>query len=134
VSLDLPSRDDDSGETDELDRGDLLERAIVVASVLLLAGTIGFVAWQATGTSPGADPVATVEEVEATDDDRLRVVVGLENRRSTGLSSVRVGVRCGSAERSLEFTHVPAGGYRTGTVVCPAGTTPDASVESWVET
>lgn len=129
-----PFADGDSDETSGLDGGDLLELAIVATSVVLIVGTLGFVAWQAVGTQTGADPVATVEEVSTVaDTDRLRVVVRLENRRTTGLTSVQVGVSCGATRRSLEFTHVPTGGHRTGSVVCPAGTTPDATVETWIE-
>ncbi|WP_255196155.1 hypothetical protein [Halorarius litoreus] len=67
------------------------------------------------------------------DDDRLRETVRLTNQRGTGLSSVAVAVRCGGAERSVAFTHVPAGGHRTGTVVCPASTDPASGVVTWTE-
>jgi len=66
------------------------------------------------------------------DDDRRQVTVRLDNQDGTGLSSVQVAVRCGDSERSLAFEHVPAGGRRTGTVVCPAGTAPISEVVAWV--
>lgn len=79
------------------------------------------------------DPVATIEAVEPMPDtDGQRVTVVLENRGETGLTSVQVVVRCGGLDRSLEFLHVPASGRRTGTVVCPAETDPEASVETWI--
>lgn len=125
---------DASSQNDTSGAADLLEQLIVAASVLLIIGTLGYIAWQAAGTSTTADPVASVDTVEATSGgERLRVVVRLDNLRGTGLTSVQVAVRCGVTERSLEFTHVPAGGHRTGSVVCPAGTTPEAIVETWIE-
>lgn len=135
---DTVEREDGEGEGAnggfDPDGGELLELAIVVASVLLLVATLGYVGWQATVTTADGVPTATVEAIEpmpASDDDRLRVTVRLDNRRGTGLSSVQVGVECGDAGRSLAFEHVPAGGSRTGTVVCPAGTEPIAEVVTW---
>lgn len=130
---------DDEGEDAvglDLDGAALLERAIVVASVLLVLGTLGYVGWQATGTTADGVPSATVERVEpmpGPDADRSRVRVRLDNRRGTGLATVSVAVHCGDAERSLSFEHVPAGGHRTGTVVCPGGSTAVAEVVSWQE-
>lgn len=118
------------------DGGELLELTIVVASALLIAVALGYVGWQATVTTADGVPTATVEAIEpmpASDDDRRRVTVRLDNRHGTGLSSVQVAIQCGDAERSLAFAHVPADGGRTGTVVCPAGTTPVAEVVTWIE-
>jgi uncharacterized protein (TIGR02588 family) len=113
---------------------DLLERAIVVASALLIAGMLGYVIWQAAVTPTPADPVATVDAVEPMPDtDRQQVSVRVENRGGTGLTSVRATVRCGGLESSLEFAYLSPGGRRTGTVVCPADTTPEVAVENWVE-
>jgi len=107
----------------------------VVASVLLIVATLGYVGWQAAVTTADGVPTATVEAIEpmpAPDDDRRQVTVRLDNQDGTGLSSVQVAVRCGDSERSLAFEHVPAGGRRTGTVVCPAGTAPISEVVAWV--
>lgn len=129
--------DDEGAETDEgfyLNGADLLEWAIVVASVLLVLGTLVFVGLQATGTTANGVPSATVEGVEpmpGPDADRSQVRVRLDNRRGAGLSTVSVTVHCGDAVRSLSFEHVPAGGHRTGTVVCPGDSTPVAEVVSW---
>lgn len=119
-----------------IDGADLLEQAVVVASVLIVVALFGYVAWQATVTTAGGVPTATVEAVEpmpGPDDDRLRVTARLDNRRGTGLASVGVVVRCGGTERSLSFEHVPAGGRRAGTVLCPAETEPAAAVVTWTE-
>jgi len=135
VSSDPGPRGDADADADEAaggpDGADALERVIVTASVLLTAGTLGYVVWQAVATPAVAAPVATVDSAEPmSGDDRVRVRVRLDNGRGTGLASVRVAVRCSAAERSLEFTHVPAGGHRTGSVVRPTGTTPEAAVEA----
>jgi hypothetical protein len=125
---------DDPDETGGLDLGDLIERVIVVASVFLIVGTLGYVGWQTLGATTGADPVARVDDVsQSSNTDQLRVGVRLENRRAAGLTSVQVGVQCGGMDRSLAFTHVPAGGQRTGFVHCPTGMTPEAAVETWIE-
>lgn len=123
---------------DEEDGGptgaDLLERAIVVASVLLIAGMLGYVLWQAAVTPAPADPVASVDAVEPmSDTDRQRVTVRVENRGGTGLTSVRATVECGDLESSLEFAYLSPGGRRSGTVVCPADATPEVAVENWIE-
>jgi hypothetical protein len=139
---DAADPDDENGDggagdgSVELDAANPLELAIVAASVLLVVATLGYVGWQATVTTVDGVPTASVEAVEpmpGSDDDRLRVTVQLDNRRGTGVSSVAVVVRCGGAERSLTFAHVPAGGHRTGTAVCPPDTVPVAAVVTWIE-
>lgn len=130
---------DESSETDEgMAGGDLLETGIMVVSALLFVGLLGYIASQAIVAPTTAQPTVTIDAVNQSPVDSplagsARVTVRLENEGETGLSSVEVVVRCGSVERSLTFTHVPARGYRTGIVVCPQGTTPEASVATWVE-
>lgn len=142
MTPDEPSASDESGPTDDTETGsgggDLLEAAIMIASALLIAGLLGYTVSQAIVTPTAAEPTAGIESVEPfpaenADAERLRVTVSLDNEGETGLSSVEVVVQCGRVERSLLFTHVPARGHTTGTVVCPQGTTPTASVASWIE-
>ncbi|WP_255196186.1 hypothetical protein [Halorarius litoreus] len=122
-------------ENEELDWGVLLERVIVAMSILLIVGTLGYVGLQAATASEGAEPTATIIAVDPTADIAgQQVTVQFDNRKATGLLSAQVGVQCGSVSRTLSFTHVPAQGHRTGTVICPAATTPEASVETWIET
>lgn len=118
--------------------GDVLEAVIMIVSALLLVGLFGYIAAQAIVAPAAAQPNATVDSVERMPSESpqagsLRVTVSLENEGETGLTSAEVAVRCGSVERSLSFTHVPGQGRQTGTVVCPPGTTPDASVVTWIE-
>jgi hypothetical protein len=134
VSADESAAPDEGPETGAPNGADRLEKAIVAASVLLVAATLGYVAWQAAVTPEEGVPRATVERVEPMpDSDRQRVTVELDNRRGVGLATTTVVVRCGDTERTLAFEHVPAGGGRTGTVVCPADTDPRAIVGTWVE-
>jgi hypothetical protein len=117
-----------------MDGAELLEWAVVAASALLIALTLGYVLWQATVTAEVANPTARVDSVEQLDGGRLRVGVTLDNRDGPGLTSTRVAVRCGDGgEREIAFEHVPAGGVRTGTVTCPSGSDPEAVAETWVE-
>ena len=121
------------GTVENVPTADALERVIVLVSAILITVMLGYVAWQAVATSEVVDPDATVVEVQpTTDGDRLRVTVRLANEGGTGLSSAKVAVQCGTEVRSLTFEHVPAGGQQTGTVVCPAGTTPEAAVDTWM--
>ena len=124
---------EDGTEDEGLDGAALLERAVSVIAVLLVASTLGYVLWQASATTEVAEPTARVESVEPMDDGRLAVTVELGNRRGPGLESSRVAVRCGDTARAVEFEHVPADGRRTATVTCPRGTEPEAVVETWME-
>lgn len=115
--------------------GDRLETVVMVVSALLIVGVTAYLASQALTTPTAPNPTATVGAVEPAPGagEDIHVTVNLDNEGEIGLASVEVMVQCGSVERSLSFTHVPARGHRTGTVVCPAGTTPRASVATWVE-
>ncbi|MFD1646503.1 hypothetical protein [Haloarchaeobius litoreus] len=133
---DASGTDDDTAT--EIAGGDLLETGIMIVSALLLVGLLGYIASQAIVAPTAAEPTATIDSVEPLPSDSpqggsIRVTVSLENEGETGLSSVEVVVRCGSVERSLVFTHVPARGHRTGTVICPRGTTPTANIAAWIE-
>ncbi|MXR40201.1 hypothetical protein GRX01_02355 [Halobaculum sp. WSA2] len=135
---DVSDTDDDTAPEEVIAGGDLLEAGIMVVSALLIVGLLGYIASQAIVAPTAAEPTATIDSVERMPPEspqagRVRVTVGLENDGETGLGSVEVAVRCGSVERSLVFTHVPARGHRTGTVICPRGTTPDADVVAWIE-
>ena len=121
--------DDERGGSDG---AALLERAVVVMSVLLIASTLGYVLWQASVTSEVADPRVSVQSAEPVDGGEwLRVTLELDNRRGPGLSSTQVAVECGGTERAVEFEHVPSGGRRTATGTCRAGSDPGAIVETW---
>jgi hypothetical protein len=135
---DVSGTDDDTVTEEGIRIGDLLEASIMIVSVLLLVGLLGYITSQAIVAPTAAQPNATIDSVERLPSESpqvgsIRVTVSLENEGETGLSSVEVAVRCGSVERSLLFTHVPARGHQTGTVICPQGTTPTVSVATWIE-
>lgn len=132
TSADHSSHDGDTGSGRS--GAALVERAIVVVSVLLIAGMLGYVFWQASSGPSTPDPAAEVASVESRQgSEQQSVTVTLTNTGDTGLSTVWVSVRCGDRAATLEFTHVAGGARRTGTVICPAGTTPEASVQSWIK-
>lgn len=125
-------RAEERGGDEQSDGAALLERVVVAVSVLLIASTLGYVLWQASVTTEVADPEVNIKSVETmTGGERLRVTVELDNRRGPGLASTQVAVECGGTEHEVEFEHVPAGGRRTATVTCPAGSEPEAVVETW---
>lgn len=135
---DVSGTDDDTATEVGIAGGDILEASIMIVSALLLVGLLGYIASQAIVAPTDAEPTATIDSVERLPSESpqagsIRVTVSLENEGENGLRSVEVAVRCGSVERSLLFTHVPARGHRTGTVICPPGTTPTASVTTWIE-
>lgn len=118
--------------------GDVLEGVIMVLSVLLIVGVLGYLVSQAVVTPDGPKPTAAVESVEPfpadePGSDTVRVTFRLDNEGETGLQSVEVEVRCGGNERSLLFSYVPGNGHRTGTAICPQGSTPRVSVVAWIE-
>lgn len=120
-------------DTDRTRGADILEKTVVVISVVLVATMLGFVTWQAVTTPEPAEPVASIETVDPMPGDtRQQVHVLIENKGGTGMTSLQVAVQCGNVERSLEFVHFPAGGRRTGVVVCPADTRPEIVVETWI--
>jgi hypothetical protein len=121
-------------------RGGLFALTYLVGTVPALAVAVvvsGGDPSQAIVAPTAAQPTATIDTVdrspaESPRPESIRVTVRLENEGETGLSSVEVVVHCGSVERSLTFTHVPARGRQTGIAVCPQGTTPDGSVSTLV--
>jgi hypothetical protein len=142
VTTDDGSEADDTGSDDAGDGGRdpsaRLERLVAGISVAFTLLLLGYVLWQGAATPEGAVPAASVEAVESPpyDDrgpDRLRVTVRIENHGGTGIESAVVGVDCGEAERTIRFTHIPGGGYKTATVTCPLETTPTVTVETWIE-
>jgi len=122
----------------ESNGSDRLERVVAVGGIVFTVCLLSFVLWQGATTQSGAIPAATVESVASPpyDDggpERLRVTVRLDNQGEHGIEHATVAVECGSARRTVQFSHVPGGGQKTATVTCPVGTTPTAAVETWIE-
>jgi hypothetical protein len=123
---------------DGRDPSDRLERVVATVSVAFTVVLLAFVLWQAATTPSEAVPTASIETVETppyrdSGPETLRVTVRFDNEGGVGIESATVGVECGGADRTLQFDHVPADGYKTTTVTCPVGSEPSVTVESWTD-
>lgn len=109
------------------------EKFVMAVSVLFTVALFAFAGWHAV-TGPGATaPTVHVTESEATPDG-VRFAVEFRNPGDVGFVSASIQARCTDPPTVLTVEHVPAGGHRTGTVVCPPGTTdPSVTVVTWVQ-
>lgn len=111
----------------------LVEKAVMVTSVLFTLALFGFAVSQTLTGASAAAPTVGVTERELTDDG-VQYTVELRNEGDVGLVSATVIVRCTDPPTTFTFANVPAGGHRVGTVVCPPGTAdPTVSVVTWVQ-
>lgn len=119
-------RRDDRGEPSRV------EFALMVVGAAVTVGLLTYLLWRALTVPAAALPQASVIEVVPGENETL-VRVQLMNRGGVGLQSVKVEVPCETPAPTLTFQIVPSGGFRTGTVSCPVGTTdPEARVTSWI--
>lgn len=109
------------------------EKAVIVISVAFTLLLFAYAGWQ-IATPPRTDvPQASVVGTEQLDDGSVAVTVRLRNPKDVGLVSATVESNCTTPPPQVEFSYVPASTTRTGTLVCPSGTTdPSASVANWV--
>lgn len=111
----------------------LVEQAIMVVSVIFTVLLFAFVTVQAVTTPVESAPEVTVVDTGTSDNGEVLVTVRFRNPAAVGYLSVTVESDCTDPATSLRFSNVPASGERTGTIVCPPGTTdPNVSVVSWV--
>lgn len=110
------------------------EKVVMVVSVGFTVLLFGFAIWQAV-TGPGAlAPTVSVQGSQPAPGDDVQFTVQLRNPGDVGLVSVTVEAGCTDPPAEVVFENVPADGRRTGTVVCPSGTTdPQVSVSTWVQ-
>lgn len=109
------------------------EKIVIVASVLFTAGLFGFAAWQATTGAGAAAPEVGAIGHSTAPDGQVVYTVELRNPGDIGLVQATVTAGCTDPPTQLTFENVPAGGRRTGTIVCPPGTTdPRVSIDSWI--
>lgn len=111
----------------------MAEKVVMVLSIGITIFLFAYAGWQIT-TPPQAEiPKATVVETKPLGNDSVAVTVELRNPRDVGLITATVESSCTSPPTQVEFSFVPASSTRTGTIVCPPGTTdPSASLSSWV--
>jgi hypothetical protein len=109
------------------------EKAVIAVSVAFTVLLFAYGGWQVV-TAPAADvPRASVVGTEPTASGDVAVTVRLTNPRDAGLVTATVESDCTSPPPEVQFQYVPASTTRTGTLVCPHGTTdPNVSVSSWV--
>lgn len=124
-----------SGEGSGDDEGSsTVERAVTVVSVVVTVFVFGFVLWQGLALPQAGPPEARVLDASPMDNGSVEAVVAVANPTAGGLDSVTVAVACRTPPVEVAFEHVPVGGRRTASVVCPAGSRRiNASVASWIE-
>ena len=136
--------DDGEGRTDSDDQHEGLgtpdsegpstaRRVVIGVSVAFTVLLFAYAGWQMV-TPPQTDvPRASIVGTEAGQDGSVAVTVRLRNPKDVGLITATVESNCSSPPARVEFSFVPASTTRTGTLVCPPGTTdPTVSVASWV--
>lgn len=109
------------------------EKVVMGLSIGIAVFLFAYAGWQ-IATPPEAEaPQAAVVETKPLGNDSVAVTVELRNPRDVGLISATVQSSCTSPPTQVSFSFVPASSTRTGTLVCPPGTTdPSASLSSWV--
>lgn len=109
------------------------EKAVTAISVAFTLLLFGYAAWQMATPPEAGTPEVTVSNTESLPNGSVAVTVGLRNPSDVGLVTVTVESGCEDPPPDVEFSYVPADSTRTGTLVCPEGTTnPSVSVSSWV--
>lgn len=122
---DLRSRDDRPGP-------DRAETAVTLVSVLAVTALFLYAVVQAA-TVP-ATPVLTASILAVREEGQdLLVDVELLNLGGVGVRSAEIEVTCREPAPTLTFDHVPAGGRRTATVVCPSADDIEVRVVGWVQ-
>lgn len=129
------SRRDEGGTDDQPGSGGgvpTAEKAVIAVSVLFTLSLFAYAGWQIATPPAVDDPQVTVVGTEPADGG-VAVTVRLRNPKDVGLVSATVQADCAAPPPQVEFSYVPAASTRTGTVVCPPGTTdPSASLANWV--
>ena len=135
MSADSANGDDgDQADSQRQREHSTAEKAVMVVSIAFTISLLAFAGWQmATAPSTGAEPTVSVVETEPMENGSVAVTVRLRNSKDVGLVSATVSADCTSPPAEVAFSYVPAASDRTGTIVCPPGTTdPDVSMASWV--
>jgi len=115
-----------SGDDGERERS-RAEQAVALVSVVFTVLLFAFLVWQALHVSASATPAAHVQSVDDLPGNRTGVTVVLANPVPEGLLLATVEVDCTQPPPSIDFTHVPTDGRETAVLVCPDGTTSNAT-------
>lgn len=129
-----PGEESGDGDGDGSDEGvSTVEMAVILVSVLFTLLLFGYVGWQMVAAPSGTTPSVSVVGTEPVDNGSVAVEVELRNPRGVGLVTATVQADCSSPPPQVSFSYVPAASTRTGTLICPPGTTaPNVSLANWV--
>lgn len=109
------------------------EKAVITISVTFTLLLFAYAGWQMAVPQQADDPQVSVVGTEPMPDGSVAVRVRLRNPTDVGFVSVTVQSSCSSPPPAVQFSYVPALSSRTGTLVCPPGTTnPAVSIANWV--
>lgn len=113
-------------------RASRVEKGIIVISIILTLLLFSYAGWQ-IATPPQIEvPQSSVVGTEPLADGTVAVTVELQNPSDVGLISATIESNCTSPPPDIQFSYVPAASTRTGTIVCPPGTTdPSVSLSNW---
>lgn len=129
-SADRSPSDDDS---DRRQQASAAEKAVLAISIVLTVVLFAYGGWQIVSPPQGPVPEAAITETQPLEDGSVAVTVELRNPTDVGLVTATVQSNCSSTPPQVEFSYVPASSTRTGTLVCPPGTTdPSVSLTNWV--
>lgn len=109
------------------------EKAVMVISITFTVLLFAYAGWQMVSPPTAGPPEVSVVETTPLGNDSVAVTVRLRNPSDVGLITATVESNCSSPPAEVGFSYIPALSTRTGTLVCPSGTTdPSVSVANWV--
>lgn len=109
------------------------EKTVIALSVALTLVLFAYAGWQMAFGPTTAAPEVTVEGTDRLANDSVAVSVRLRNPSGAGLITATVQSNCSSPSQTVQFSYVPSASTRTGTLVCPPGTTePSVSMANWI--
>jgi hypothetical protein len=126
--------DDDGGGSGGDGETSNVEKAVMAVSIAFTVALFAFAGWQMIQTPVQTAPEATVIGTNTLENGSVAVSLRLRNPADVGFVSVTVESPCTNPPAEVSFSYVPADTIRTGTIICPSGTTdPTVEVSSWVQ-
>ena len=125
------ARRSDDGD-DRSEGKSTVEKAVMAVSVAFTLLLFAYAGWQLVAVPSGGVPAASVADSQTLSNGSVAVTVRVRNPSNVGLITATVESPCTDPPVELQFTYLPADATRTGTLVCPPGSTsPTVSVTSW---
>ena len=123
----------DDGQSEQQQGTSTVDKVIMVISVTVTVLLFAYAGWQIVTPPQGDTPQVSVVGTDTLRNGDVAVTVRLRNPKDVGLITATVESNCSSPPAEVQFSYVPASSTRSGTVVCPAGTTdPSVSIANWV--